>query len=320
MVDLLTMRGTIANGTAAANSMAVGGVYNSSPLTLTNTQQSALQLDANGYLAVNIKAGASSGAVAQGSTTSGQTGGLIQGAVTTSAPTYTTAQTNPLSLDTSGNLRVSVSNTNPNGSAVSASSAPVVIASDQAAVAIKAASGAISDGADVTLGAKADAKNAATDTTAISVMSVLKEISSLEQAPASRAVTNAGTFAVQAGPGAAATGGWTPQHFIAANSNNATNLKNSAGTVHAIQVFGIGSAPAYLKFYNKASSPTCGSDAVIKSIMIPAAPTAANGNGAVMILDTAFSTGISYCVVLNIADTDNTSVAAATYSVNIDWN
>jgi hypothetical protein len=43
----------------------------------------------------------------QGSTTSGQNGVLIQGAVTTSAPTYTTGQTSPLSLDASGNLRVS---------------------------------------------------------------------------------------------------------------------------------------------------------------------------------------------------------------------
>lgn len=55
----------------------------------------------------------------------------------------------------------------------------------------------IADGSEVTLGAKADAKNAATDSTAVSIMSVLKEISSLEQAPASRAVTNGGTFAVQ---------------------------------------------------------------------------------------------------------------------------
>lgn len=47
-------------------------------------------------------------ALAQGSTTSGQTGPLIQGAVTTSAPTYTTAQTSPLSLDTGGALRVNV--------------------------------------------------------------------------------------------------------------------------------------------------------------------------------------------------------------------
>lgn len=49
--------------------------------------------------------------VAQGSTTSGQIGPLVQGAVTTSAPSYTTAKTSPLSLDTSGNLRTSVSGT-----------------------------------------------------------------------------------------------------------------------------------------------------------------------------------------------------------------
>lgn len=44
--------------------------------------------------------------VAQGSTTSGQLGPLIQGAVTTSAPAYTTGQTSPLSLTTNGILRV----------------------------------------------------------------------------------------------------------------------------------------------------------------------------------------------------------------------
>lgn len=53
------------------------------------------------------------------------------------------------------------------------------------------------DGANVTLGAKADAKSTATDTTAITVMQVLKQISASVQAPPSQAVTNAGTFAVQ---------------------------------------------------------------------------------------------------------------------------
>lgn len=58
------------------------------------------------------------------------------------------------------------------------------------------AASTIADGADVTQGAKADAKSTATDTTAISIMQVLKQISYMEQTPASRAVTNAGTFAV----------------------------------------------------------------------------------------------------------------------------
>lgn len=61
------------------------------------------------------------------------------------------------------------------------------------------------DGANVTLGAKADAKSTATDTTAITAMSVLKQISASVQAPPSQAVTNAGTFAVQSTIAAAAT-------------------------------------------------------------------------------------------------------------------
>jgi hypothetical protein len=43
--------------------------------------------------------------VAQGSTTAGENGNLVQGAVTTAAPGYTTGQTSPLSLDVAGNLR-----------------------------------------------------------------------------------------------------------------------------------------------------------------------------------------------------------------------
>jgi hypothetical protein len=45
-------------------------------------------------------------AASQGSTTSGQKGFLELGAVTTSAPSYTTAQSSPLSLTTAGALRV----------------------------------------------------------------------------------------------------------------------------------------------------------------------------------------------------------------------
>ena len=72
----------------------------------TGASTSANQTTANGYLAT-----IASESLAQGSTTSGQLGQLEMGAVTTAAPTYTTATTSPLSLDTSGNLRVVVSGT-----------------------------------------------------------------------------------------------------------------------------------------------------------------------------------------------------------------
>lgn len=63
--------------------------------------------------------------VSQGSTTSGQIGALMQGAVTTAAPTYTTAQTSPLSLDTAGFLRVVNKASGSTGAAVPATALQV---------------------------------------------------------------------------------------------------------------------------------------------------------------------------------------------------
>ena len=82
----------------------------------------------------------------QGSTTSGQSGPLVQGAVTTAAPTYTTAQTSPLSLTTGGALRVD--NTTIAGNAVSTGNGVagtgvqrVAIASDNTAFSVKPGDG-----------------------------------------------------------------------------------------------------------------------------------------------------------------------------------
>lgn len=63
----------------------------------------------------------------------------------------------------------------------------------------------IADGDDTTLGAKADAKSTATDTTAITIMQVLKQISASVQAPPSQAVT--GTFWQATQPVSVASGG-----------------------------------------------------------------------------------------------------------------
>lgn len=73
----------------------------------TNLNTSALALETGGNLA-SIKTDVDNLNLAQGSTTSGQKGNLTLGAVTTGSPTYTTAQSSPLSLDTTGALRVNV--------------------------------------------------------------------------------------------------------------------------------------------------------------------------------------------------------------------
>jgi fibronectin-binding autotransporter adhesin len=93
-----TLRATsdAGNQIPAVVSVAQNGAWSVTANAGTNLNTSALALDTsvNGII------------VAQNSTTSGQVGPLMQGAVTTAAPSYTTAKTSPLSLDTNGNLRV----------------------------------------------------------------------------------------------------------------------------------------------------------------------------------------------------------------------
>jgi len=114
-VDFLSTQ----NATTPGAAILIGGEFNTVPTTITNGNSSPLQLDSSANLLVNVKAsvlpsGAAtsanqSSAAGQGSATAGQTGVLGMGAVTTAAPSYTTTQTSPLSLDTSGNLRVVLS-------------------------------------------------------------------------------------------------------------------------------------------------------------------------------------------------------------------
>lgn len=82
---------TVVQATAANLNATVTGTVTAN---IGTTNGLALDASVNGIL------------VAQGSSTSGEKGPLIQGAVTTAAPTYTTAQTSPLSLTTAGALRV----------------------------------------------------------------------------------------------------------------------------------------------------------------------------------------------------------------------
>jgi len=84
----------------AGNALKVDGSAVTQPVSGTvtanigTTNGLALDTSVNGIL------------VSQGSTTSGEKGPLVQGAVTTGSPTYSTAQTSPLSLTTAGALRV----------------------------------------------------------------------------------------------------------------------------------------------------------------------------------------------------------------------
>lgn len=163
-VSTVTGGGVASGATDSGNPIKIGGKYNSSPITLTDGQRGDLQLDVNGYTKVNV---ANTVTVASHAVTVAS-GGIASGAVASGA-------------FASGSI----------GSGAIASGAVASGAFASGAL----ASGSVVDGAVVTLGAKADAKSTATDTTAITIMQVLKQISASVQAPPSQNVVAAGDVA-----------------------------------------------------------------------------------------------------------------------------
>lgn len=117
---------------------------------------------------------------------------------------------------------------------------------------------------------------------------------------------------------AATSGGLSRNYATLANSTNATVVKNGAGQLYNIQAFNNSATIAYVKFYNKATTPTCNSDTVVDKYMIPASTSGAGLSISVPLGD-AYNAGISYCVTTGIADNDNTAVAASAYSVTVRY-
>lgn len=111
-------------------------------------------------------------------------------------------------------------------------------------------------------------------------------------------------------------GGATPFRLLSAATTNATSLKASAGKLMSLYVCNLNAAVRYLKFYNKASAPTVGTDTPVLTYPIPASTT---GAGVVVHLPPdgiAFGTGIAYATTTGVADADTGAVAANEVIVN----
>ncbi len=249
-----------------------------------------------------------------GSTTAGSNAGLVMGAVTTAAPTYTTAQNHPLSLDTTGALRVNVTAGGAGGGAVTMASGAVASGAY--------ASGSIASGAMVDLGAIADAAATAGSTGSVNakLRTITAQLDTLNTTATTAIPTGTNTIGAVY-PEARATGGASTTGNIGANNTTAVVVKASAGTLYGAQLANIGSVPLYLKIYN-ATSATCGSGTPVKRLIIPKAGTAADGGGSNIDFGpagVAFSTGITYCLTAAIGDSDTTAPAASVALVNLDW-
>jgi hypothetical protein len=104
-------------------------------------------------------------------------------------------------------------------------------------------------------------------------------------------------------------------HAISAASTNAAVVKASAGVVTGYFLVNTNAAYRYVKLYNKATSPTVGTDVPRCVYGIPA-QSAANIYLGVPV---AFETGIGIAIVTGIADTDATAVAANDVAVTLHY-
>lgn len=105
-----------------------------------------------------------------------------------------------------------------------------------------------------------------------------------------------------------------PRKYIAANSDNATVVKASAG---AIGGFGISNKAAYgvyVKFYDKATAPA---ETDTPVFVFEAQATSSDWlNG----VDMAFQAGISFRIVKDQADNGTTAVAAGDCVLSLTFN
>jgi hypothetical protein len=115
------------------------------------------------------------------------------------------------------------------------------------------------------------------------------------------------------------TGGATPYKLVSAATTNATTIKASAGQVFMVTASNVNAAVRYLKFYNKASAPTVGTDTPVLTFAIPGNTAGAGTNIPIPACGIAFGTGISFATTTEATDAGTTGVAANEIVINIAY-
>lgn len=93
----------------------------------------------------------------------------------------------------------------------------------------------------------------------------------------------------------------------AAADTNATSAKGGPGTLWKVTGYNAAGAVRYLKFYNKATAPTVGTDTPVLTIALPPATAfSVDWPGGRW-----FDTGIAYALTTGSADADTGALTAA---------
>lgn len=104
--------------------------------------------------------------------------------------------------------------------------------------------------------------------------------------------------------------------LTSAGSTNATVVKASNGNLYRVLAANGNAAARFLKFYNKATTPTVGTDVPVMVLAIPAGDTL---SVPLDLLPFGFNAGISYALTTGIADADTGAVAAGEISLTLQF-
>lgn len=108
-----------------------------------------------------------------------------------------------------------------------------------------------------------------------------------------------------------------PKKYLSTNTDNATNVVPGRALLTGVLAVNTTAVAYYLKFYDKASTPSCGTDAVVLTLPVP--PTPASGTPTPLLLNWGpliFQVGLGWCLVAGIAD-NNDGAAAAGVAINM---
>lgn len=113
-----------------------------------------------------------------------------------------------------------------------------------------------------------------------------------------------------------ATNGATQTAINSAASTNAANTKSTAGTLYEVTIHNTTAAAKYIRFYNKATAPTVGTDTPVFVINVPANSSKEIAFGAV---GKRFATGIGHAITNAAGVLDATAVAAGDVQLAYNW-
>ena len=185
----------------------------------------------------------------------------------------------------------------PLGSQTGASSHSVVIASDQV---LPLPTGAATQTTLAAMSGKLPAALGQSTMSASMSVTVASDQSPIPVATAPSAAVGASSFS----------------HTISAATTNATSVKGSAGTINMMSISNIATSKRYVKFYNKATAPTVGTDTPVWTVMVPPGETHDISCGP---SGMRFSTGIAFATTALITVTDTTAVALNDLAICINY-